>query len=438
MSLLVGAAKQSINPTEEMFPYPSYQPGNPYVGVFTNCYVRAIVMDNGKDQALYVGFDLGGVPDTKILKTRIEEECGIPADHILFSAIHNHTGCDIVFSPFEEDRAKWKVYMDLVNDRTLAAVKEAVCAKRAARYGFGIGKSYVNGNRDMPCEDGTFTQGYDPEGYCDHNVYVMKFVDMEGKLIAAITSYGMHATLGYFDVDADGKTRCSGNIPGVAEEYAEERFGDGAVVLWASEAAGDQNPQLYCLRDYDKDGFPYMSKLLPGLQYNLIKVMGQRHGVDLCKAINSIDKYNNNMPMKFGQKIIDLPAQKFEEEFDGQWVNDITNHIYPLKDGEALPKAVPDPDSSVPLYVQEMVLGDVAIVGVAAEIYGLIGKYCREASPYAKTMIVTHVERSVGYIIDATSVDHYCFEQFGRIQAGACDEIIPEGVRQLFDEMNEV
>ena len=53
-------------------------------------------------------------------------------------------------------------------------------------------------------------------------------------------------------------------------------------------------------------------------------------------------------------------------------------------------------------------------------------------------MIVTHIDRSVGYIIDKTSVDHYCFEQFGRVQAGACDEIIPEGVRTLFDKMNEV
>ena len=43
-------------------------------------------MDNGQDEALYVGFDLGGVPETKPLKEKIEAECGIPADHILFLA----------------------------------------------------------------------------------------------------------------------------------------------------------------------------------------------------------------------------------------------------------------------------------------------------------------------------------------------------------------
>ena len=342
------------------------------------------------------------------------------------------------FSPDPADQAKWRAYMALVCDQAVVAAKDALARKEPARYGYGIGKSYINGNRDMACEDGTFTQGYEPEGYCDHNVYTLKFVAEDGRLIAAIVSFAMHATLGYFDVDADGKTRCSGNIPGVAAEYAEARFGQGAVVVWASESAGDQNPQLYCLRDYDQEGFPYMSRLLPGLQYNLIKVFGQRHGVDLCKAINGITKYNRNMPLKFGQKWISLPAQKFEEDYNPQWVNDITNHIYPLKEGEALPKAVPDPDSTVPLYLQTLVLGDVAIVGFAAELYALIGKYCHEASPYAKTMVVTHVERTAGYIIDATSVDHYCFEQFGKVQAGACDEIIPEGMRQLFDEMNEV
>jgi hypothetical protein len=342
----------------------------------------------------------------------------------------------MVFSKNKEDQAKLKAYMTMVNDKALDAVKEALSRKKKARYGFGTGSSYINGNRDMLCEDGTFTQGYNPEAFSDHNVYTLKFVDEEDKLIAAIVSYGMHATLGYFDFDADGKTRVSGNIPGVAEEYAEERFGNDAVVVWASEAAGDQNPQLYCLRDYDKDGFPYMAKLIPGLQYNLIKVMGQRHGVDICRSINSIGTYNRNMPFKFGETMVELPAQKFEEEFDPQWVNDITNHIYPLKEGEHLPKAKEDPEHTVPMFLQEMVLGDVALIGVAAEIYGLIGKYCREASPYRKTMVMTHVDRSVGYIIDRTSVEHFCFEQFGRVMAGACDELIPEKVRELFDEIS--
>ncbi len=433
--LKAGGAKRNINPKEALMPYPSFNK-EPYTAIFSDCHTRAIVIDNGEITAAVLNFDLGGVPDPNALKSRIEKETGIKKEHIFMAATHNHTGCDIVFSNKKEDQEKHRSYMAYVETQAVDAVREAKASMRPARYGFGEGKSYINGNRDMKTELGTYTQGFEPEGYCDHTVYVMKFTDEQDRLIGAIVNYGMHATLGFFDVDADGKTKVSGNIPGVAQDYVEERFGNGAVVLWTSGAAGDQNPALYCLRDYGKDGFPYMARTIPGLQYNLITLMGKQHGTDICKAINSISKYNKNMPMKFGQRFIDLPSQAFPEGTDMQWVNDITNHIYPLKAGEHLPKPILT-SGKIPLFIQEVILGDVAFIGVAAEIYALIGKACREASPYRKTMVVTHVDRSIGYIIDKTSVDHQCFEQFGPVRAGACDELIADGVRQLFDDLME-
>ena len=432
--LCVGAAKRNINPTAAMMPYPSFN-REPFTAIFSDCNTRAIVIDNGETLAAILNFDLGGVPKPEPLKEQIEAETGIPKDHIFMAATHNHTACDMVFSPEENAQKKLKEYMAYVTAQTLDAVKAAKAAMRPARYGYGEGQSYINGNRDMATELGTFTQGYEPEGYCDHTVSVMKFIGEDDRLIAAVVNYGMHATLGYFDVDVDGKTKVSGNIPGVAQDYAENRYGHGAVVLWTSAAAGDQNPQLYCLRDYEADGFPSMAHTIPGLQYNLITLMGKRHGVDICKTINGITAYNKNMPMNFAKTYIPLPGQRFPEGTNMQWINDITNHIYPMKAGEALPKPIPTPERDVPLYIQETVFGDVAFVGIAAEIYAMIGKLCKEASPYRKTMIVTHVDRSIGYIIDKTSVDHYCFEQFGPVQAGVCDELIAKGVRELFDEM---
>lgn len=432
--LRVGAAKRNINPTDAMLPYPSFN-REPYTAVFSDCNTRAIVIDNGETLAAIINFDLGGVPKPEPLKEEIEARTGISKEHIFMAATHNHTACDMVFSPEEEAQGKLRTYMAHVEDQVLAAVCEAKESMRPARYGYGEGKSYVNGNRDMATELGTFTQGYEPEGYCDRTVSVMKFVDEDDKLIAAVANYGMHATLGYFDVDADGKTKVSGNIPGVAADYAENRYGDGSVVIWTSAAAGDQNPQLYCLRDYEQNGFPSMARTIPGLQYNLITLMGKQHGVDICKAINGITAYNQNMPLKFGQAYIPLPGQTFPEGTNMQWINDITNHIYPLKEGEKLPDPILTPDKKIPLYLQEAVFGDVAFVGLAAEIYALIGKACKEVSPYRKTMVVTHVDRSIGYIIDKTSVDHFCFEQFGPVQAGVCDGLIAEGVRKLFDEL---
>ena len=80
-NLRVGAAKRNINPTEAMMPYPSFN-REPYTGIYSDCNMRAIVIDNGSELAAIINFDLGGVPKPEPLKAKIEVETGIPADHI--------------------------------------------------------------------------------------------------------------------------------------------------------------------------------------------------------------------------------------------------------------------------------------------------------------------------------------------------------------------
>ncbi len=113
---------------------------------------------------------------------------------------------------------------------------------RPARYGYGGGKSYINMNRDYEDELGGWVQAPNPERFCNKTVSVMKFVNESGNLICAIANYGMHATLGFLQPDIDGKMKVCGNVPGAASEYVEARFGHGAVAIWTSAAAGDQNP----------------------------------------------------------------------------------------------------------------------------------------------------------------------------------------------------
>lgn len=436
MSLRVGAAKVSINLPEEMNPYPSYFAGVPYGGIYSDCNVRAIAIDNGKDRALIVGFDLGGVPDAERMKTMLESDCGIPQANIRLSATHNHTGCDIVFSPDPTEQSMAEKYREFARNQAVKAANEAIGRMRPAKYGYGKGISYVNINRDMECEDGTFTQGPEPKAYCDHTVYLLKFVDEQNQMVAAVADFGMHATLGYFEFDKDGQAKMSGNIPGMAEEYVEARYGNGAVLLWTSAAAGDQNPCMYTMRDYEQDGFPTMARMLPGMQFQLITLLGRQHGVDICKGLNCINTYSSNMPMHFAEAEIQLPAQKMPGDYDPQILNEWANHVRRLPRGMArMPEVLPDDSHTVPLHMELAIFGDVAIVGVAAEIYSLIGRKIREISPYRKTLVVTHIANSAGYIIDATSTSHYCFEQYGPVRAGACDELIPEGVVGLFDQI---
>ena len=57
-------------------------------------YAKAAVLDDGKTKIAWVVCDLSGVPVGIVSKSRriIAKETGIPADHVMISATHTHTG----------------------------------------------------------------------------------------------------------------------------------------------------------------------------------------------------------------------------------------------------------------------------------------------------------------------------------------------------------
>ena len=437
-TLQVGAAKLSINPTPEMMPFPSGMGPNPsyYTDILSNCFARACVIDNGKVKAAIVGFDLAGPPAPDQLKEGISSATGIPKENILLSAIHNHTGCGVFMPSCPEDEQKGKAYEELTIRQGIEVVKEAMKVLRPARYGYGQGKSYINMNRDRPTPDGSYIQGPYPEGYCDKNVYLLKFVDLDGNLICAIANYGMHATLGFLQTDVDGQMKISGNIPGVAEEYVENRY-PGSVVIWTSAAAGDQNPYLFCLTDYEPDGFAYMAKWLPGSQYQMIGILGRQHGVDICKGLNSIECKQQNMPIYFAETYVSLPGQKAPENADMVTNSLYVNHFRRFPKGASLVQMEDDPEHPFNLYLQQALLGDIAFIGVGAELYSQLGRDCIEISPYKKTILVTHVARGRGYIVDRYSVNNGTFQTFGPIRPGKADDLILHEINTQFDKLME-
>ena len=432
--LLAGAAKRCINVPEEMIPYPSAK--MPVCeGIYTDLHVRALVIDNGELETAVLSFDLGGFHGAEDIKVYIAGKTGIPAAHIITAATHNHTACDMVWARDPEEKEAVRKYSGFIRDQAVSAVLAARESKRPARYGYGEGMSFINVNRDLDCGNSGWTQGPNYALYSDKTVSAAKFVDNEGSIIAAVVNYGMHATMGYMEVDADGKKKSSGNIPGSACDYVESRLGGDAVVLWTSAAAGDQNPTLFTLRDYDeKDGFPHMARLLPGAQYQLIRIMGKQHGEDILKVLDSVRHYNRNMPVIFAENTIELPTHCIADGRREMELNGLANALERLPEGEEMPETV-DTGETVPVYMQQAVLGDIAIVGIAAEIYSLIGKAMKEASPFRHTMIVTHVGPSAGYILDKTSTDHRCFQYYSRVKPGSGDEAIVENELLLFDEM---
>jgi neutral ceramidase len=62
----------------------------PFEGVHDDIYLRALVVDNGTETAAIVAADLLEFGDTSAVRERVAREVGIPADHIIITASHDH------------------------------------------------------------------------------------------------------------------------------------------------------------------------------------------------------------------------------------------------------------------------------------------------------------------------------------------------------------
>src|SRR5688572_22424714 len=89
----VGAAGAVITPPLGVSLAGSYHDRRA-VGLHDELYARAFVVDDGEAQVAVVSCDLLGVHGSTVAAARrlIEERCGIPGEHVLSAATHNHSG----------------------------------------------------------------------------------------------------------------------------------------------------------------------------------------------------------------------------------------------------------------------------------------------------------------------------------------------------------
>src|SRR5271157_4666360 len=198
-ALRAGAARVDITPpADEALPMAGYAGRAPSKGVHDHIYVRAIVLDNGAIQSALVAWDLIFVPNEvwSEVSGRIAKEIGIPSEHLLLSAVHDHgapslgSGGDAVATG-----PKTAAFTAKVEDAALEAVRRAKANLQPARFGIGTGTAYVNINRREWTPDHGWWLGYNPDGPSDKTVAVLKFEDLSGKPIAFFINYAVHGTV---------------------------------------------------------------------------------------------------------------------------------------------------------------------------------------------------------------------------------------------------
>lgn len=427
-NLLAGAGKTCITPPPEMFPFPVWL-GYNITGVYSDLFCRSLAIDNGEKRALIISYDLVGVSDEADTKKILSEELGIPPELIILTATHTHA------CPFVSEKSQ---YIQFVRKRCLIAARQAVDNMRPAKFGYGTGKSYINVNRDFLTEDGYVIQAPNFEGFSDKTLAVLKFEDLEGNLICAMLNFALVPATTFLAQDEDGRQKICSDIPGAATDYIERKFGKGAVAIWTCGAAGNQGSHISCIRTFDVNGYASLGYLPPGTAYCIAALHGQLHAVDAVKAINRIVCTDGPLRIESKENTVYLPSQKPPEGADMQYNRLLVDNFLPVGSNGSYPEKKlivmeDDPDNPVELRLKLILIGDVALFGIGGMAYNEIGVLCKEKSPFKKTVVVTNICKSSGYIINNSNSHKKPFTYFGRIKPGRSDEIIVDGMYRLLE-----
>jgi len=419
-AMSVGAARVDITPDMKALP-------KGYEGVNDPIFVRAIVIDDGKSRAALVTVDAGAIPTDTWSKVtrRAEADFRIPAQLLLLTATHTHS---VAFSNQEELASK-----------IVGAISQASAKLRPARMRYGTGVSYINVNRNIiDPKTHRWWEGPNYEGPSDKTVAVVRFETLEGQPIAVYYNYAVHGVLnGQLD-------QISGDIPGAASRYIEESLDGAAVAVWSTGASGDQNPiyfqQTYDLRDIRIKDFaargidisngmppggqglnkhdPKVARLM-GQQRQMTVSMGQMLGEEVLHVMRAeLERPLVSADIAGAQKTVTCPGRKRTDTgragFPGTYVD-------------------ADP---VPIRLSLLMLGDVAIAGVDAEVFTLIAQRLKRESPLKHTLMATLTNGVAhsGYIPNDAAFGYNTFEVVSSsLKPGCAETAIVDGLLDLID-----
>ncbi len=451
--LKAGAAKLPISPTPDMLPLTLSFSGDLYEAVRNgeDLSTRVIVLDNGEKRFAFISCELARVPAPEIVYSELMNNYGLSKNDILYTVTHNHAAPHPYDPPGAREINKYglpddesdniKRWTRMVIDRIVEAVGIAIENLRPVRMGYAEDKSYININRDELFDDGYWMQGQNWTGVSDKTVAAVTFTDYSGNIVAAVVNYAVHDVMCFLAKDTDGKVKITCGIPGIASGWLEKYFGNDAVVLWQSGAAGNQNPYLSANKRYDINGTMYAAAdAVPGASYiNAIHV-GEQHAIDCLRAIKKAAPTRDWVGISTEEMTILLDGQKFPEGIDPMYNRLMADNLLVSRGyfapGEKYEKNLAEMipiEDKVPMWSQLIILGDVAFFGVACELYNEIGLLCKEASPLKHTIIATHIgAKKVGYVLDNASKDHKVFQSFGQVRAGRSNELIVNGMLEMF------
>jgi hypothetical protein len=403
--LRAGAARVSITPTADEFPYTVGREKS-FVGVHDEVYARALVLDDGVTRVAIVVAEVEAVPDPKRVVTEVAQAVGVPESHVMVTASHTHESLTVFIHGGDLIPAQVKE-MEHVRLGTVEAARQAVAHLQPARIAFGRSEAFVNIN------DGELSglgKGVDPKGPSDKTLDVVRVESTDGQPIALLVNYATHAQVMFRSVSKDGGYEVSGDIPGAVSRIMEDNPAGAPVVLYMAAAEGDQKPIFESLQPA-AGNMPAADEGAAG--WGLLNVLARRVATSAFDALDGMAAGISDVVLQSAAGTATCPGGHIR--VDSQ-THEITQEDRPL----------------VNIPLQTIRLGDIAFAAVGGDVGTKIGQEIRTASPEKNTIIVSQLAGAIGYILPDESYLHPGHGISGSpLKSGCAEHAIPGGIAGL-------
>jgi hypothetical protein len=370
VALQAGVASADITPDPKMLNWTVAIP-KPYGAVHDPLFVRALVLSDGQAKVAILVWDLLDAREYAVSRVRaaITRGTGIPEDHIVISATHNHSGPKSEMGPERtlereqrasrpaQDGPAYREWADKLVTTCVELVKKADASLQPATL--SLGRAYVGEwlfNRRPIKPDQTVVSTLLPKdpyvlgnglrfGVVDPTLTILSLRDGNGKNLTTLFHVPMHAVAVY-----SGYGGVSADWPGRVVNRICEQLGGEAMFLQG--CAGDIVPAR---RGFE--AVEAMSKLI----------------ADRAVAADKAATTLVTGPIRVGRTLLGLPATPAAAKDLGQ--------------------------STIAAEVTVINLGPLAIVTLPGEPLQEIATTIRDRSPFPHTIIMGYANgRGVGYV----------------------------------------
>lgn len=345
----------------------------------------------------------------------IATRTGIPLDHILINATHTHhapTTCTIHGYTREEE------FTRQVGRKVVEAAVRAHEALTPVEFRFRLGEeSSVGRNSRLELADGTIfwvgpkDDALRPTGPFDPQLPVLAFVRPDGRPEAVLFNHSTHTigTLG-------GLVRSPSFYGMAAQELEKER--GGTFVFFEGASGSTHNLDLTArealLRIKDA-----VARTLDGAEPRpLPRIVGLRKEVPL--TIREFDDAADDAA------VVAYCTKRMPREWAEKTIGIFRAMRQSLVAKRGLERET---------WVQAIVVGDIALVGVPGEFFTFLGQEIKRRSPYRHTYVFELANDYVGYLPDARAFDRGGYQvwtgQHSFLAKGAGETIVDEAVGLL-------